>query len=101
MYLILKIIHREKFSRTAVLNLLIATVAWIASLYFFGIQVKYWEKKPAESREANKDCILLKVYDYHDAWHFLSAISMFMSFIVILTLDDGITNVKRELIPAF
>ena len=37
---------------------------------------------PAVSREGNKDCILMGFYDAHDVWHFLSAISLFFSFLV-------------------
>ncbi|RNA32255.1 SID1 transmembrane family member 2 isoform X3, partial [Brachionus plicatilis] len=101
MYLINKVIKREQFHVITVLNLIIATIAWIAAMYFYNIEIKQWEKKPAESRESNKACILLNVYDHHDAWHFLSALSMFMTFVVILTLDDGIISKKRNEISVF
>ena len=39
--------------------------------------------------------------DHHDAWHFLSALSMFMSFVVMLTIDDGIIIKKRNEISVF
>lgn len=39
--------------------------------------------------------------DHHDAWHFLSALSMFMSFVVMLTIDDGIIMKKRNEIAVF
>ena len=37
---------------------------------------------PAESRELNKECTLLGFYDNHDIWHFLSAVGMFLAFLV-------------------
>lgn len=61
MYCINKMINGERFHLITIVNLLIATLAWIAALYFFMIEVKHWEDKPAISREANKPCILLKV----------------------------------------
>ena len=42
----------------------------------------YFQLTPAVSREGNKDCILMGFYDAHDVWHFLSAISLFFSFLV-------------------
>lgn len=46
-----------------------------------------FQKTPSQSREGNQECILFQFYDRHDVWHFLSAISLFFSFLVsILTL---------------
>lgn len=36
-------IQRERFHMLTIINLIIATAAWIAALYFFTIEVKYWE----------------------------------------------------------
>lgn len=40
------------------------------------------QKTPAESRDHNRECILLSFFDDHDIWHFLSSIAMFGSFLV-------------------
>ncbi|XP_036180092.1 SID1 transmembrane family member 2 isoform X3 [Myotis myotis] len=58
-------------------------------------------KTPAESREHNRDCILLDFFDDHDIWHFLSSIAMFGSFLVLLTLDDDLDTVQRDKIYVF
>uniref|UniRef100_A0A8C3UQV4 SID1 transmembrane family member 2 n=1 Tax=Catharus ustulatus TaxID=91951 RepID=A0A8C3UQV4_CATUS len=60
-----------------------------------------WRKTPAESREHNRDCILLDFFDDHDIWHFLSSIAMFGSFLVLLTLDDDLDCVQRDKIYVF
>ncbi|XP_044107340.1 SID1 transmembrane family member 1 isoform X4 [Neovison vison] len=56
---------------------------------------------PAESREKNRECILLDFFDDHDVWHFLSATALFFSFLVLLTLDDDLDVVRRDQIPVF
>ncbi|XP_032651979.1 SID1 transmembrane family member 2 isoform X3 [Chelonoidis abingdonii] len=68
-------------------------------LYFaFYIIMK---KTPAESRQHNRDCILLSFFDDHDIWHFLSSIAMFGSFLVLLTLDDDLDCIQRDKIYVF
>ena len=75
----------------------------IAAVYVFGIAVTdktvslfinaffYFlihQLSPSESRELNQPCLLQDIfgedtfYDYHDAWHFLSACGLFLSFLV-------------------
>jgi hypothetical protein len=100
-YIINKLIRAEKFHTITTLNLVVATIAWLSAMYFFKIEIKHWDQTPAQSREFNRECVLLKVYDHHDAWHFFSAFAMFMSFVVILTLDDGIIYKKRNEISVF
>ncbi|KAI2656544.1 SID1 transmembrane family member 2 [Labeo rohita] len=58
-------------------------------------------KTPAESREHNRECILLSFFDDHDIWHFLSSIAMFGSFLVLLTMDDDLDTVQRDKIYVF
>lgn len=41
------------------------------------------QKRAAESRVFNQECVILNFYDYHDIWHFLSAASLFFSFMVV------------------
>ena len=39
--------------------------------------------------------------DNHDIWHFLSAASLFLGFMTLLTIDDDLENRPRETIPVF
>ncbi|CAF1443497.1 unnamed protein product [Rotaria magnacalcarata] len=100
-YILMKIIHREVFTRFSILFLLSATLSWSSSLYFFYQQVKSYEVQPAISRMRNRPCIILNTYDVHDIWHILSSFSLFFSFLTLLTLDDGIRKRKRKDLAAF
>ncbi|CAF1533549.1 unnamed protein product, partial [Didymodactylos carnosus] len=100
-YIIMKLIHREKFTRFPVIYLITATIFWGFSLYFFFREVKSYEVPAAISRTRNKQCIVLNFFDDHDVWHILSSFSMFFSFLTLLTLDDGIRNKRRRDIAAF
>ena len=40
-------------------------------------------------------------YDNHDVWHALGAVALFFIFLMIMTLDDGLFNVRRDKIKIF
>uniref|UniRef100_UPI00358F2CC3 SID1 transmembrane family member 2-like isoform X2 n=1 Tax=Myxine glutinosa TaxID=7769 RepID=UPI00358F2CC3 len=100
-YIIMKIRSGERILLVPMLFIILATVAWGAALYFFFQGLTSWEKTAAQSRERNKPCILLQFFDHHDIWHFLSSIAMFLSFMVLLTLDDDVDLVSRDKILVF
>ncbi|RZF45637.1 hypothetical protein LSTR_LSTR010588 [Laodelphax striatellus] len=100
-YIIMKLILGEKILLQPLIYTVLALVSWAAAGYFFYHKTISWKLTPAQSRTFNRPCVLFDFYDNHDIWHFLSAISMFFSFMVLLTLDDDIANVDRALIPVF
>ncbi|GFO22380.1 sid1 transmembrane family member 1 [Plakobranchus ocellatus] len=100
-YLIMKLWSREHLSWLVVVVILISMVTWSGSLYFFFQRLSNWQTSPAGSREGNRMCIFLSFYDSHDIWHFLSAMSMFFSFLIILLLDDDLAQTRRDKIPVF
>lgn len=81
--------------------LIMSFITWGGSLYFFTHGTISWALTPAQSRTHNMECSLLNFYDNHDIWHFLSALAMFFSFMVVLTLDDDLVDVHRSQIPVF
>lgn len=100
-YILMKVVHREEFTRYSIIYLLLAVLFWSSSLYFFYQEVKSYEVPAAISRMRNRPCILLNTYDVHDIWHLLSSFSLFFSFLTLLTLDDGIRKKRRKQIAAF
>ena len=44
---------------------------------------------------------LFQFYDNHDIWHMLSASSLFLAFMGLLTWDDDLLATPRDKIPVF
>uniref|UniRef100_A0A671T395 SID1 transmembrane family member 2-like n=1 Tax=Sinocyclocheilus anshuiensis TaxID=1608454 RepID=A0A671T395_9TELE len=103
-YIIMKLRSGERIQCLALVCILFTAVVWGFALFFF-FQVMLidlcLQKTPAESREHNRECILLSFFDDHDIWHFLSSIAMFGSFLVLLTMDDDLDTVQRDKIYVF
>ncbi|PIO28129.1 hypothetical protein AB205_0172000, partial [Aquarana catesbeiana] len=72
----------ERILPAPLLCIVCTSVVWGFALFFFFQGLSTWQKTPAESREHNRECILLGFFDDHDIWHFLSSIAMFGSFLV-------------------
>ncbi|XP_038817403.1 SID1 transmembrane family member 2-like isoform X2 [Salvelinus namaycush] len=100
-YIIMKLRSGERIQCMAMLCILFTAVVWGFALFFFFQGLSTWQKTPAESREHNRDCIVLSFFDDHDIWHFLSSIAMFGSFLVLLTMDDDLDDVQRDKIFVF
>ncbi|XP_056612572.1 SID1 transmembrane family member 2 isoform X2 [Triplophysa dalaica] len=100
-YIIMKLRSGERIQFLALVCVLFTAVVWGFALFFFFQGLSTWQKTPAESREHNRECILLSFFDDHDIWHFLSSIAMFGSFLVLLTMDDDLDTVQRDKIYAF
>ncbi|XP_078785471.1 SID1 transmembrane family member 2 isoform X9 [Oryzias latipes] len=100
-YIIMKLRSGERIKCLPLVCILFTAVVWGFALYFFFQGLSTWQKTPAESREHNRNCILLSFFDDHDIWHFLSSIAMFGSFLVLLTMDDDLDSVQRDKIFVF
>ncbi|XP_058269818.1 SID1 transmembrane family member 2 isoform X2 [Hemibagrus wyckioides] len=100
-YIIMKLRSGERIRCLPLVCIVFTAVVWGFALFFFFQGLSTWQKTPAESREHNRDCILLSFFDDHDIWHFLSSIAMFGSFLVLLTMDDDLDTVQRDKIYVF
>ncbi|XP_063366824.1 SID1 transmembrane family member 1-like [Cydia amplana] len=45
--------------------------------------------------------VCLYIFDSHDLWHAASAAALYLSFNMLLTIDDPLADTLRELIPVF
>ncbi|XP_072282064.1 SID1 transmembrane family member 2 isoform X3 [Pyxicephalus adspersus] len=100
-YIIMKLRSGERILPAPLICIICTSVVWGFALFFFFQGLSTWQKTPAESREHNRECILLGFFDDHDIWHFLSSIAMFGSFLVLLYLDDDLDDVERDKIYVF
>ncbi|TMS36454.1 hypothetical protein L596_003611 [Steinernema carpocapsae] len=100
-YMLMKYIHKERPVIRSVLFMILSFACWIASMYFFKNTGNDWSITPAQSRDMNHDCIIFNFYDSHDVWHFLSAISVFLSFAVLINIDDDLLSKRRDQITVF
>uniref|UniRef100_A0A3Q4FZK2 SID1 transmembrane family, member 2 n=1 Tax=Neolamprologus brichardi TaxID=32507 RepID=A0A3Q4FZK2_NEOBR len=95
-YIIMKLRSGERIKCLALVCILFTAVVWGFALYFFFQGLSTWQKTPAESREHNRDCILLSFFDDHDIWHFLSSIAMFGSFLAQLVDSSLLLICKHQ-----
>nr|CAD7449892.1 unnamed protein product [Timema bartmani] len=100
-YIVMKLCNHERILPQPLIYIILAFTTWVAALYFFLNKSISWALTPAQSRAYNHTCDIWDFYDKHDIWHFLSAASMFFSFMVLLTLDDDLIRVHRSNIPVF
>lgn len=100
-YIIMKLRYKEKILPQPKIYIILATLTWGAAMYFFLQKSISWQQTPAQSRNRNRECLVLHFYDVHDIWHFLSSAALFFSFMVLLTLDDDLVYVPRDKIPVF
>ncbi|TNN09328.1 SID1 transmembrane family member 1 isoform 2 [Schistosoma japonicum] len=100
-YVIMKLRHRERFQMLSLVYILLACVSWGCAIYFYLTRTTTWEVTPAKSRALNQPCVLLDFYDAHDVWHFLSSVSMFFSFMLLMYLDDDLSKRPRNQIFVF
>ncbi|XP_076310308.1 SID1 transmembrane family member 1-like isoform X2 [Tachypleus tridentatus] len=100
-YIIMKLRHKERILPVSLLYILLSATTWAAALFFFLQNVTSWQETPAQSREHNRNCLVLHFYDDHDIWHLLSSSALFFSFMILLTLDDDLISTSRDSIPVF
>ena len=92
---------QEQFTWKPILYAFVAVVCWVPALYYFN-RVQYSSLlTPAQSRNINEECVIGNLSDNHDIWHMLSAAGLFFTFLMLMTLDDGLFHVPRDKIPIF
>lgn len=99
-YLICKIINKEYISKlwwfSLACNITIITFA----LVYFNKSVNNRLLTIEESNKLNKKCVLFNYFDYHDIWHLLSSLGLFLFINIIYFIDKNMDNmINDEFIP--
>ena len=61
---------------------------------FQGLQTTDKTASPEDSRDLNKECVILGFFDWHDLWHFLSSFALLMGAFVIMFISAEPKNGK-------
>ena len=96
----MKILQGEPISKITYLLTLLAIMFWIPAMMFFALKEASVRETPAISRNKNQPCVFL-IYSNHDLWHFLSAGGYFCTFLILLVIDDGISDKAQSEILIF
>lgn len=72
------------------------TVATLAAAIgvFQGLQTTDKTASPEDSRDHNEECGILRFFDWHDLWHFLSSFALLMGAFVIMFISGEPKNGK-------
>ncbi len=91
-YLGLKIKNRESVGILLWIWMLIDIIIMSLSIVFFLIAVTDKFSSMEESNKLNKPCVLLNYFDYHDIWHVLSSIGLFIFMNIIYFMDNNLKD---------
>jgi hypothetical protein len=97
----MKLYHKERIPLDTIIYGILSLFCWIPGLYFFIDSDKSTDITPSESRNINSECLFLYIYDHHDIWHICSAGGLFLCFMLLLNLDDGVFFIPRNQLDVF
>jgi len=100
-YMVLKNIKKETIYLTTSLAIFINIILFAVSIYFFVNNPTNIFETVTNSNKLNQECVLFNFFDYHDLWHFFSAVSLFLFMNIILFVDDDLHYTLEESIEIF
>ena len=71
-----------------VLFISLTSIIWVAAVLVFILRpTTNKTSSPENSRDQNKECVILGFFDWHDLWHFLSSFALLMSAFVVMFIS--------------
>jgi hypothetical protein len=100
-YIIQKVIHDERIMFYIWVMIFIDIICIGIALLFYSKAISNKFLTHQESDALNEPCVLFGYFDYHDIWHFLSAIGLYMFINTIYFIDNDLSDTPRSSIPVF
>lgn len=100
-YIIQKVLYNEKIMWYIWILIFIDIVCIGFALIFYSRAISNKFLTHEESDALNVPCVLFNYFDYHDIWHFLSAIGLYLFINIIYFVDNDLFNTPRSHIPIF
>ena len=102
-YVLMKTVHYEEKITHVHAGLLTGVVlTWVVALYYLVCHTSIAPGiAPALSRESAKPCVVLEMFDGHDAWHFFSAAALFLTNFLVMIVDDCQANTQTSRMHVF
>ena len=97
-YFIQKIKNKEPINKIIFLWLFLDIIIMTLSIIFFFIAVSDKFLPMNESNKLNKECVLFNYFDYHDIWHILSALGLFIFMNIIFFMDSKTHNNPENMV---
>ena len=100
-YMINKVQDREPMGNKLWLSILANIIILMIAIIFYEAAVTDKMETHTESNKLNKPCALFGYWDYHDIWHIMSAIGLFMTMCIVYVLDRGLISAEPSMLRIF
>ena len=91
-YIIQKIKNREPISKIVYIWIIVDIIIMILAIIYFFKSVTDKFLTMEESNKLNQPCVLFNYFDYHDIWHILSSLGLFIFMNIVYFLDNKKTE---------
>ena len=96
-----KVQDREPMGNKLWLSILANIIILMIAIIFYEAAVTDKMETHTESNKLNKPCALFGYWDYHDIWHIMSAIGLFMTMCIVYVLDRGLISAEPSMLRIF
>jgi dsRNA-gated channel SID-1 len=100
-YFVQKLLHHEHIHWISYTLLVLMFASWTFAIHFYRIAISNKFLTYEQSKSLNAECIVFDYFDSHDVWHFVSAVGLLITMMLLYTLDRPLRNTPRSDIAVF